>query len=382
MDKKKLFDTISSFDQLEELYEQYEKKYGIEAFNLSYWDPSDDFFLKMLPYIQIEFPQNAINYVFTYQIENLKNKLLADFGFNPQIKDAIITPNGTSSIMIVIHWLKMNGFSKLNVICPSYFSLFNNCQKENIEIIKHPIDYRTGDFLGINPKDYHNEIFWITNPIYSLGHHIEKNHQIIIEELLKENVVIVDDCVAQKNKELSHLYGNHKNFMGIYAPHKSVCINGLKFSMIVFNKDYEPFFDQSIDFLCGGLNIASVAAINSYLDGSFDVYRNKFQQNIKETHVFIKKICEEIPHVYYNNADEHYLSSILFPNIPYELGGNKSFLWNIMDNTGGSFITGHFNNYPPESGFSFRVNLARDSILFRSTLVRLLLFLSKEANSF
>jgi bifunctional pyridoxal-dependent enzyme with beta-cystathionase and maltose regulon repressor activities len=271
----------------------------------------------------------------------------------------------------------MNGFSKLNVICPSYFSLFNNCQKENIKIIKHKINYISGDFLEINPIKYNNGIFWLTNPIYSLGLHINVNNLGIIEQLLENNIVIADDCVAHKYKEISRVYGNHKNFIGIYAPHKSVCINGIKFSAIVFNKENESFFDQSIDFLCGGLNIASVAAIVNYLDGSYEIYRNKFQEYINETHLFIKNICKDIPQLYYSNTDEHYLTSICFPNIPYELSGDLKFLWNIMDHTGAAFITGYFNNYPQESGFSFRVNMARDSVLFRSTLKRLLLFLAQ-----
>jgi len=376
MDSKKLFDTISTFDELEGLSEQYKKLYSIEPFNLSYWDPSGDFSKKMLPYIKLKYPKNSINYIFTYQIENLKNQLLIDLGFDPNKKDAIFTPNGTTSIMMVVHWIKMKGFSKLNVICPSYFSLFNNCQKENIKIIKHKINYITGDLLEINPMKYRDEIFWLTNPIYSLGFHLNKKNLDIIEQLLVKNIIIADDCVAHKYKEISRVYGNHKNFIGIYAPHKSVCINGIKFSAIVFSKEDEPFFDQSIDFLCGGLNIASVAAINNYLDGSYEIYKNKFQEHINGTHLFVKNICKEIPQAYYNNADEHYLTSISFPKIPYKLSGNKKFLWNIMDNTGAAFITGHFNNYPKESGFSFRVNMARDSSQFRSTLTRLLLFLA------
>jgi hypothetical protein len=106
MDSKKLFDTISTFDQLEGLSERYKRIYGIEPFNLSFWDPSDNFSKKMLPYIRLCYPQNSINYIFTYQIANLKRKFLIDLGFDPNIKDAIFTPNGTTSIMMVVIGLK------------------------------------------------------------------------------------------------------------------------------------------------------------------------------------------------------------------------------------------------------------------------------------
>jgi len=376
MDDKKSFDVISTFDQLDELNDRYEQTYGIEPFNLSYWDPSDDFSKKMLPYIKMKFPPNALNYIFTYQIENIKKQLLINLGLDPNIKDMIFTTNGTTSIMMVINWVKMKGYTKLHIVCPVYFSLFNNCQKEGIEIIKHGINYITGDFLEINSNDYKNEIFWITNPIYSLGNHLNNKNLNTIKNLLENNIVIVDDCLAYKDKEISRTFGYHQNFIGIFAPHKSICVNGLKFSAVIFNKEYESFFDKSVDFLCGGLNIASVAAINNYLDGSYDIYRGKFQEYINDTHDFIKNVCKTLPQAHYYNEDKHYLASICFPHIKYELGGNKDFIWNAMDNTGSIFITGFFNNYPCESGFSFRINMARDSAIFRSTLTRLLLYLA------
>jgi bifunctional pyridoxal-dependent enzyme with beta-cystathionase and maltose regulon repressor activities len=370
-----IFDAISTFDQLDDLSTKYSDIYGVEPFNLSFWDPSEEFKEKMCPYLKIEYPKNPINYIFTYQIEDIKNRLLESLGFDSKIKDGILTPNGTTSIMMAVHWLKMKGFKKLNVVRPAYFSLTNNCQKENIECVKYDMDYRTGQINGISPNNFKDEIFWITNPFYSLGHYINEDSIKLIEKLLERNTVIVDDCLAQKNKELSRYLGNHPNFIGIYAPHKSVCVNGLKFSILVFDKEDEPFFDQSIDFLCGGINVASLAAIQNYLDGSYDLYRKKLQENMEPTHQFIGDLCTKIPGAYYENKDLHYLTGICFPQIPYELGLNKDFIWKIMDNTGAAFISGAFNNYPKETGFSFRVNLTRDSAIFRATLTRLLLFL-------
>lgn len=372
----KVFDTISSFDQIEELEIKYLKKYGVKPFNISYWDPSEEFSDMMYPHIKIDYNHNPIKYLYTFQIEHIKIKILEKLGFDPTLKDGILTTNGTTSIMMMVHWLKEHGYNRLHVIYPSYFSLKNNCHKENISIIKHDIDYKTGYITTIRPNDYTGEAFWITNPAYSMGHNIASINESLIKELLYNNIVVIDDCVIQNNKTASRLFGNHHNYFGIYVPHKAICMNGVKFSMIVFNCEDEPFFDQSADFLCGGLDNASMAAIEHYVGEEYDKYNKIFQTNIRNTNEWILRTCKEFPECFYTNINSLYINSIYFPNIPYELGTNIDFIWNLMDNTAASIITGAQNEYPKESGFSFRINLARESPVFRATLIRVLYYLS------
>jgi hypothetical protein len=375
---KEVFDVISTYAQLvDELCVKYSTLYGFEPFNVSMWDPSDEFSQKMLPFLDYKYPQNVINYKYTHQIIDIKDQLLKQFGIDPAKKNAILTPNGTSSIMLAVHWIKMKGYKRLNVLCPSYFSLINNCQMENIEFVKHEMNYKTGQIKGIVAQEHKGEVFWFTNPFYSLGHHITGDSLKLIEELLDENIVIVDDCVAQKGKELSHFFGNHPNFLGMYAPHKSISVNGIKFSILTFNHEYKVFFEQCVDYMCGGLNIASLTAIDHFLDGSYDLYGQVFQETINKTHEWVDNLCAKTRGAYYVNKDQHYLTSIFFPEIPYKSGGNRDFLWDITDKTGTTFIPGILNNYPEESGFSFRINMARDSATFRDKLAKVLLILGK-----
>jgi hypothetical protein len=170
-----IFDAISTFDQLDDLSDKYLELYGIEPFNVSFWDPSNEFSSKMLPYIHLDYHKNPMNYIFTYQIEEIKKQLLLSFGFDLSIKDGIMTPNGTTSIMLAVHWIKAKGYNHLNVICPSYFSLINNCQKENIRYVNYEMGYKEGQINGLSAKDFENEVFWITNPFYSLGQYLNNN---------------------------------------------------------------------------------------------------------------------------------------------------------------------------------------------------------------
>lgn len=372
---RKVFESISSFDQMEELETKYQQKYGVEPFNISYWDPSDDFLDKMYPYVKIKYDYNPLKYLYTFQIEDAKARILEKLGFDTTKKDGILTTNGTTSIMMMLHWVKERGYQRIHVVYPSYFSIENNCKKENITIVRHDIDYTNGCIININPRYYHKEVFWITNPAYSMGHNIVAANADIIGVLLQDNIVIVDDCVMQNSQTASRLFGNHHNFLGVYAPQKAVCMNGVKFSILVFNCADEPFFDQSIDFLCGGLDSSVMAAISHYISSEYDRYSQVFQTNIGHTNRWIEETCKQFSKCTYINTNNHYINSVYFPHLRYELGNNREFLWNLIDNTGASIITGTQNEYPRESGFSFRINLARESPIFRATLMRLLYFL-------
>ncbi len=267
----------------------------------------------MYPHIKIDYNHDPIKYLYTFQIKDLKARVLEKLGFDTSKKDGILTPNGTTSIMMMTHWVKEHGYNTLHVVYPSYFSIGNNCKKENIVIIKHEINYKTGR-ITIDPKNYQNEIFWITNPAYSMGYNTATINVDIIKNLLRNNIVIVDDCVIQNNHTASRLFGSHHNFLGVYAPHKAVCMNGVKFSMLVFNCKDEPFFDQSVDFLCGGLDSASMAAVNHYASSEYDKYDQIFQENIKTTNRWVSETCKNFPKCFYQNRSNHYISSIYFPD--------------------------------------------------------------------
>lgn len=374
MDIRKEFKTISSFDILEELSEKYEYEFGMKPYDVSYWDPSPEFLNEMINCLHFIYPQDVISYNYTYLLKE-KKAILQSLGFDPKIKDCIITPNGTASIMLVSHWLKCHHVKKLNLIHPAYFSIVNNCFNDDISITNIETDIINQYNLNINPLDFKNEFFWCSNPLYSTGFHLSDSHINILTELIEnENVLILDECVSRKNFELSHILGNHKNFIGIYAPHKSICVNGVKFSIIVFNQEDEPFFDQSIDFLCGGINTASISAINHYLSKEYDLYNKIFYGKIIKTNKFVDDICSRYKNTYYDYKSIHYLKTVYFPNIPAELGLNLDFIWNAIRSTGTIFIPGCLNHFPSNAGLSFRINLARDSPQFRASITRLIMY--------
>jgi hypothetical protein len=89
--------------------------------------------------------------------------------------------------------------------------------------------------------------------------------------------------------------------------------------------------------------------------------------------------CEENKILFDNNING-YLVSCYFPFLKDSNGSDKNFLWSVLENTGGIFIPGIRNHFNPNVGLSFRINLCRDDIQFRSTLLRVFNYLSNSHN--
>jgi hypothetical protein len=365
---------ILSFDILDKLADKYKTENGVDPFNLSYWNPSSSFNTKMMSYLKLKYQVNLIDYNYTYLLP-IKEKILKKFGFDFNIKDCMFTDNNTISIMMIVNWLYNNKIKKINIVCPTYFSSINICNNFDIHCNFIETDILDSYKIDINLKTK-GEVFWFTNPIYSTGHYLDAHHIDIIQKIIDNNLVILDESNANINMELSFKFGNHRNFIGIYSPHKSLCINGLKFSFFTFNHSEEPFFDKSVDYLCGGLSASSVNAIYHTLSDNFIEYSHHFYCKMEESKQFILEICKKNKNIYFDSYSNHYLRSIYFTNIDANKGDDIDFLWNIINQTGSIFFPGTLNYFPLKSGFSFRLNLARDCSQFRASFIRLINVLS------
>lgn len=363
---------VSAFTQLEDLNVKYEKKYGVLPFNVSYWDPSIEVANHLLPYLYIKYPDTLIDYKYTYLLPDLKYSLLKKLGFCKNVKDCIFTSNGTQSLMMTIHFIRHLGYSHINVLNPSYFSIRNNIKNEGIEIE----DLYFGAQEETCWLERKNQVFWLTNPLYSTGIYLDKKMIDKIAYVLQNNLIICDECVAAHGRELGAKLGNHPNFIGVYAPHKSLCVNGIKFSCIVFNSSQSDFFDECTDYMSGGLNTANIAALKHFLSPHYQTYQRQFSEIIESAHEFIYENCRRSKKVRFPSKATHYLMSIYFPNIIAQKGFDKDFLWKIINRTGASFIPGTYNKFPESYGFCFRINLARDSPQFRASIIRLISYIS------
>lgn len=187
-------------------------------------------------------------------------------------------------------------------------------------------------------------------------------------------VIITDESLCTAGHELIRVLGKYKNFIGIYSPHKSICMNGNKFSIITYSKEESLLFNDWVVALSGNLLVSNGVAVNHFLSNDFNVYSHIFNQEIKNNFAKLKKLLKQL-NVDYDLKAEGYLVTLYFSNIPGEKGYDKIFLKKLIFNTSTTLIPGIRNHFSKDLGFCFRVNLCCLTDYMMHSLKRLILYL-------
>jgi hypothetical protein len=214
---------------------------------------------------------------------------------------------------------------------------------------------------------------WITNPVYNTGvYSLEECANELLTMAEQGTLIVLDETLALTPTVFANVLGGHPNVIGIYTPHKAICVNGLKFSIVTFHSDLEDFFDDWGDVLFGGLSISAVTAISHFLSPEFDAYREAFLTSIERTRGWHNKLLAAYADRIVTDIGSrgHFLTTY-FPSVGAALGSSLSFIEATIDATGAAFIPGNRSGFDPAFGFCFRVNLAPDSPKFRGALSRL-----------
>jgi len=374
---------LNLIDDIERLEEIYIEETGIRPIKLSHWNPSSDFLSGIPVSLLMEESSNLIDYIFSYSIASeSKTATLKRLGFSsPDEKSCLFTHAGSASIFSVINFLRCNEISRLHLVCPSYFTVRHAANCCNIECFNH---YFTKDtestYELLQMPDpcclNRNEAIWITNPIYCTSVYYTASTIDYIEKALKNGVmVVIDECLAKADHSLAGRFEKYPNFTGIYSPHKTICTNGNKFSVIVSDKKNQNFFDSWSDILCGCLSSGNQLAINHYLSNNFMDYETEFHMAAKRNFEKVKKLCDKYLVGYDKNANG-YLVTIYFSHISAQRGWDISFMKKVLERTGSTFIPGIRNHFHDSLGFCFRLNLAAWSVEYSYALERCMKLLS------
>ena len=359
---------------LEDIEDSYAKRFGAAPFNISHWDSSNEFEKEMLGHLDIPALNSVISYRFSYQITE-PDPVIIKLGGIVGMHSGLFTPSTTTSILCVLNWLKSQRKKKILVMCPSYFSLTHACRRFGLGLSRAYLKRNNGGF-SLPPANSsiwrEPSVLWITNPVYGAGVYLSKADVLFISGLLKSGwTVVADECLALPGEELIRRLGEHKNFVSIYSPHKSICVNGIKFSVVLFNRKHLAFMERWADVWYGGLGCSSSLAIIHFLSANFDSYQSIFLRSIARQQRIVDQLCRK-PFVETDAEAKGHFVSCYFPVLSSRLGNSRMFLEKLVNSTGGSVISGNRSRFGRECGFSFRVNLARSGPNFRPTLARII----------
>lgn len=363
---------LSTLDDIEQLEELHFKKFGIRPINLSYWNPSPDVSRKMENAFSIDAFPSIVDYHFSYHLDT-SEQLLALVGVGPGSKGLLVTPSGSTSILMVTRYLSKLGVDTVTLLGPGYFTVPANLRTEGITVAIQYLERTDSGFQLPAALDLtKTRVLWITNPVYCTGAgYAERDIQRLREFLQNGGILVCDECLAWAGQELCRKLGNWRGFVGIYSPHKSLCTNGAKYSFVVFPADAQKFFEDWADALYGCLPASAVAAVHHSTSKGFEAYRKNFEAIIDNAKQFVVEAA--IDNCISVDAETSgYLMTCYASHIPQTVSVDSEFMKAFIFATAASFIPGIRNHFDPKIGFCFRVNLARDDASFRGAVTRVL----------
>jgi len=381
--KRSSLKEMDFLQDIKSIEKEYEINYRHKPLNVSDWNPSTEFKEKVQYLMKMEDGFNPIDYIFSYTFDkNSHNKILEKLGYNNCLNERaiLITPNGSSYIRNVLHWLKENKLTQLLTISPTYFTVFYGCYDNSIKY-RELFLHRKNGYFYIDEQELFNVInddidaIWITNPVYCTSTYFDEYMvNIFIKILEMGKYIISDESLCTSGHELLRKLGNYKKFIGIYSPHKSICVNGNKFSLITFSTEESILFNDWVVALSGNLLISNGIAVNHFLSKNFEIYSTAFNHEVESNFLKLKTFLLE-NNIDYDYQAEGYLVTLYFSNIEGEKGYNNLFLKKLIYNTGTTLIPGIRNHFSPNLGFCFRVNLCSltDKMLY--ALKRLIIYL-------
>lgn len=371
-----LLNELTTLEDIEHIESVYEKSYGIKPYNISWWDPSAEFRNRTESALRFPLGGEAVRYTFSYSID-CHSQLLTKLGFANLNKACLITPSGSSSLLCAIKRIKDSGHRRIVAVAPHYFTLEQLAEAVGLRVEKIHIKRREGEYSIGEISLCKGDVLWVTNPIYCTGKYYSTSDIAQFKRILDSGFeIFADECLAKGGMELSRHLGYSDLFTGIYCPHKTVCINGVKFSCIVCPEGDERYYEQWSDILFGCLGSSNVVAIKHYLSDNFDAYSQVFDSAIASVWHELMHSVSSIPGLSLDVASHGYLRLLLFPDQPASLlsGGN---LRQCIMSCGTSFIPSTRSHCPADWGLGFRINLSSDSQMFRGALYRLLVTLSR-----
>lgn len=189
--------------------------------------------------------------------------------------------------------------------------------------------------------------------------------------------VVADECFCRNGRELSRKFCKSPHFIGIYDPMKQFLINGAKFSAVMYPSILEEVFCNWSDIVCGGLTTSTLQALEFFLSQAADVVLQNLQctdRRIKQT---VIDTISDFPSASLDiHADGHMMMCYV-PTLPADYLQSLEDFYNFQQKTGTSIIPGTRFHFPDQSGFVFRINLARyDPVRFGGALKRVLTYLA------
>ena len=357
------------------LDKRYHAEFGVPPVHLSHWDPDIRYRSWVSRTLRLPAGEDFVSYFFTYDAEELKCRLSQHLGLTAGAGVRLLTNCSTVSIVSIIHWLRLTGVTRIILFGPFYFSVLHACRALALPYeIRRAIRNNDGTYnLPKLPRaDLTNRVaVWITNPIYSSGAYI-RDGEAQLRALLDIGVrVVLDETLAVPELSLGHRLAHAENCVAIYSPHKTLNINGVKFSYVVGTRQFEDRIEQWADVFNGGLTTSATTAIRHFLSANFGLCRSRMHRFAAAAY---RRICDASSdgcRVSIDRWEAGNFATCYFSDVPGELAFDHTAMWNLVRDTAAVVFPTTCSYADRHWGFGFRLNLTRLSPEFLAAFSRI-----------
>lgn len=364
---------LESMERIEEL--QDELQADASVFNVSHWDSSPFFRSSLRKHLRLPLQPSPEPYIYSYWLQ--KGTLLRRLRFEPERKGCLVTPSGSISTLCAMNWLRLRQVKSLHIVCPAYFAAFHVASALSLPVNRSYM-VRSGKGFKLSlPELNSGDALWISDPVYSTGVALNKAVLAQLARIAEKGTPIVLDLCLKASFQYSKSLKENPHVVVITSPHKAVCLNGIKFSAVIFDKSHTQSFEHWADALTGGLGFSSQMALEHYQSSGFVKYGVEFQKLIRRSRSFVAGQLKRNKTCRTDICEDGYFQAIYFPRVSALLEHDVSFLRKVFEECGACFIPGNRNYFPPDWGFGFRINHARDCPQFRGAVSRLISYLGR-----
>jgi histidinol-phosphate/aromatic aminotransferase/cobyric acid decarboxylase-like protein len=354
---------------------RYETHYGEKPLNLSHWDPSPEWEAISCG-VRLS-TTDVATYIYS-ELLDIHPSIRQKIGVSSDGKSSFLCNSGTAGIACALNYLKRMDVRKLHVISPSYYALDHQAAVFGITLERSFVRRRNRRYSlpAMAATCEPGSVIWVTNPIFCTSCYYGEEDLRLLNELLEAGVwVFADECLAMHGRELGRTLGHHERFVGIYTPHKSICINGMKFSVLIGPAAAHAAFQEWSDVFAGGLAVSTLMAVKHFLTAQYEDVQELVRRGLTQNLGRMQALLDRFSYVESDQGIDGHFTMCFIPHIRAEMGVSPEFLWNVISTSGSSFYPGIRNHFDPRWGFCFRTNLARYSPRFEASLHRVLLAL-------
>jgi len=351
--------------------------------NLSDWNSGSDYKEKLASVVKLGKKSDLFDYQYFFP-DCIKKDLAHKLGFSDEAyENSFFAPvsQSTLSIVTLAIFLKKHN-QKVGIIEPVYFST-QSC----FDDLAIPYRLFGGYMENINTTFDAEELlqsdctaFWFTSPVNSCSIYFTEKVTKGIQKLLDAGkMVILDESLCVNGFEFSRVFGAQENLIYIYSPHKTLGLQGIKFSYIVVHKKYYADIDSLEDIYGGSLNYSCQEGAEHFVSENFDeclnVYSSFWKKNLLKVKALVKDYdFARIP----PETSGHY--AMLFIDRPVDEKNFLEAMKQLMKDTGYFVYPGIMQGFRPEKGFCFRVNMLLNTDDIEKGLKAVLDFIKNKKN--